>query len=173
MSIVVEEIPIPYAGDNFMELTHLDGDGSVTMVDVSYKDKTLRQAVAQGEVIMSPSTLAKIQYGNGPKGDVVTTAKLAGIMAAKQTPQLIPLCHSLPLTGIKVEIDPDENLPGYRITATVKTNAETGVEMEALTAVTISALTLYDMAKGIEKTIEISNIRLISKVGGKSGEFKQ
>ncbi len=156
-----------------MDLTHLDRSGQISMVDVSDKAKTWRQGVAMGEVVMRPETLAAIRSGNAPKGDVVTTARLAGIMAAKQTAQLIPLCHPLPLTGIDVEITPDEDLPGYRIRATVSTKAETGVEMEALTAVTIAALTLYDMGKGIEKTMTINNIHLVSKIGGKSGEFKQ
>jgi cyclic pyranopterin phosphate synthase len=120
---------------------------------------------------MLPETFAAIQAGNTPKGDVLATARLAGIMAAKQTANLIPLCHPLPLQKITVEIIPDAQLPGYQIDATVKTKAETGVEMEALTAVSIAALTLYDMAKALEKTIQIEAIHLVSKTGGKSGNW--
>ena len=152
-------------------LSHLNENGEVEMVDVSSKDSTLRQAVAVGQVKMSLETFNTIEAGNAPKGDVITTAKIAGIMAAKQTSQLIPLCHPLPLQKIKVEIKPDRNLPGYRIEALVKTKAETGVEMEALTAVSIAALTLYDMAKALEKSISIEFIRLLSKTGGKSGNY--
>ncbi|MFN9555774.1 MAG: cyclic pyranopterin monophosphate synthase MoaC, partial [Dolichospermum sp.] len=132
---------------------------------------TIRQAVATGKVRMLPETFAAIQAGNTPKGDVLATARLAGIMAAKQTANLIPLCHPLPLQKITVEIIPDAQLPGYQIDATVKTKAETGVEMEALTAVSIAALTLYDMAKALEKTIQIEAIHLVSKTGGKSGDW--
>lgn len=156
-----------------MDLTHLDRTGQINMVDVSEKAKTWRQAVAAAEIVMRPETLATIRSGNAPKGDVITTARLAGLMAAKQTAQLIPLCHPLPLTGIELEITPDEGLPGYQLRATVNTKAETGVEMEALTAVTIAALTLYDMAKAVEKTMTITNIRLVSKIGGKSGKFEE
>lgn len=152
-------------------LSHLNENGEVEMVDVSSKDSTFRQAVAVGQVKMSLETFNTIEAGNAPKGDVITTAKIAGIMAAKQTSQLIPLCHPLPLQKIKVEIKPDRNLPGYRIEALVKTKAETGVEMEALTAVSIAALTLYDMAKALEKSISIEFIRLLSKTGGKSGNY--
>ncbi len=143
------------------------------MVDVSPKTPTVRHAVAAGRVRMLPETLATIQAGNAPKGDVLATARLAGIMAAKQTSQLIPLCHPLPLQKIKVHIDPDPQLPGYQIRAEVKTKAETGVEMEALTAVAIAALTLYDMAKALEKSIQIENIHLVSKTGGKSGDYQR
>lgn len=141
------------------------------MVDVSEKAPTIRQAVAAANVRMLPATFAAIQSGNVPKGDVLATARLAGIMAAKQTATLIPLCHPLPLQKIAVEITPDPQLPGYQIQATVKTKAETGVEMEALTAVSVAALTLYDMAKALEKSIQIESIRLISKSGGKSGDY--
>lgn len=142
------------------------------MVDVSAKDATLRQATATGTVTMQPSTLAAIEAGNAPKGDVIGTARLAGIMAAKQTALLIPLCHPLPLKKIEVTLAPDASLPGYRIRATVKTKSETGVEMEALTAVSIAALTLYDMAKALEKTMQIGNIQLLEKIGGKSGHWQ-
>lgn len=155
------------------KLTHLDPQGQVEMVDVSEKVPTMREAMASAQVKMLAETLNTIEEGNAPKGDVLATAKIAGIMAAKQTSQLIPLCHPLPLQKIDVQIYPDPGLPGYQIRATVKTKAETGVEMEALTAVTIAALTLYDMAKALEKTIEILSIRLISKTGGKSGDFSR
>ena len=138
------------------------------MVDVSAKKVTKRQAVAAGKVVMSVATLEAIEAGNAPKGDVLGTAKIAGIMAAKQTANLIPLCHPLPIKKIAVEIECDHDLPGYHIQATVKINAETGVEMEALTAVSVTALTLYDMAKALEKTMQITDIHLVSKTGGKS-----
>jgi cyclic pyranopterin phosphate synthase len=156
---------------NFSNLTHLDNQGQVQMVDVSHKESSIRQAVAVARVRMLPQTFATIQAGNAPKGDVLLTARLAGIMAAKQTASLIPLCHPLPLQKIDVQVSPDPQLPGYQIHATVKTKAETGVEMEALTAVSVAALTLYDMAKALEKTIQIESIRLLSKTGGKSGEY--
>ena len=141
------------------------------MVDVSDKAVTARQAIAVGRVKMLPETMATIAAGNAPKGDVLGTARLAGIMAAKQTAHLIPLCHPLPLTKVAVVITPDAELPGYQIRAEVKTTAETGVEMEALTAVAIAALTLYDMAKALEKSIQIEQIFLVSKTGGKSGDY--
>ncbi len=141
------------------------------MVDVSGKAVTARQAIAIGKVRMLPETLDAIAAGNAPKGDVLGTARLAGIMAAKQTAHLIPLCHPLPLTKVEVVITLDEDLPGYQIRAEVKTTAETGVEMEALTAVSIAALTLYDMAKALEKSIQIEQIYLVSKTGGKSGDY--
>ena len=152
-------------------LTHLDADGQAQMVDVSAKAVTARQAIALGKVRMLPETLDAIASGNAPKGDVLGTARLAGIMAAKQTAHLIPLCHPLPLTKVEVVITLDEDLPGYQIRAEVKTTAETGVEMEALTAVSIAALTLYDMAKALEKSIQIEQIYLVSKTGGKSGDY--
>ncbi|MBD2663895.1 molybdenum cofactor biosynthesis protein C [Richelia sinica FACHB-800] len=160
--------------DNFSispQLTHLDHQGEAQMVDVSAKVPTVREAVAVAIVRMQPETFAAIQAGNIAKGDVLGTARIAGIMAAKQTSNLIPLCHPLPLHKIKVEITPDSNLPGYQIYGTVKTKAETGVEMEALTAVSVAALTLYDMAKGLEKSIQIESIHLVSKTGGKSGDY--
>ncbi|MEG4803086.1 cyclic pyranopterin monophosphate synthase MoaC [Microcoleus sp. ARI1-B5] len=154
------------------QLTHLDRSGEAQMVDVSAKVATVRQAVAAARVRMLPETFAAIEAGNAPKGDVLGTARLAGIMAAKQTAHLIPLCHPLPLSSVEVQVIPDVGLPGYQIRATVKIKAETGVEMEALTAVSIAALTLYDMAKALEKSIAIESIRLVSKSGGKSGDYE-
>lgn len=142
------------------------------MVDVSAKVQTVRTAVAIGRVRMQLQTLNAIQAGNTPKGDVLGTARLAGIMAAKQTANLIPLCHPLPIQKVEVQIVPDANLPGFQIQATVKTKAETGVEMEALTAVSVAALTLYDMAKALEKSIAIESIQLLEKTGGKSGDYR-
>ncbi|MBD3881660.1 cyclic pyranopterin monophosphate synthase MoaC [Phormidium tenue FACHB-886] len=152
-------------------LTHLDAKGQAQMVDVSAKTQTVRVAIASGRVRMQPETFAAIQSGNLPKGDVLGTARLAGIMAAKQTANLIPLCHPLPLQKVSVQIEPDPTLPGYQIQAEVKTKGETGVEMEALTAVSIAALTLYDMAKALEKSIQIEAICLLHKSGGKSGDY--
>ncbi|PSB41078.1 cyclic pyranopterin monophosphate synthase MoaC [Cyanosarcina cf. burmensis CCALA 770] len=152
-------------------LTHLDWQGQAQMVDVSAKQPTVREAIASGRVRMQADTLTAIQAGNAPKGDVLGTARLAGIMAAKQTSNLIPLCHPLPLQKVEVQITPDPELPGYQITATVRTKAETGVEMEALTAVSVAALTLYDMAKALEKSMQIEAIHLVSKTGGKSGDY--
>jgi cyclic pyranopterin monophosphate synthase len=152
-------------------LSHLDSEGQAQMVDVSAKTPTVRQAVAVGRVRMQPETFAAIEAGNAPKGDVLGTARLAGIMAAKQTAHLIPLCHPLPLQKVEVHLTPDPQLPGYQIRAEVKTKAETGVEMEALTAVSVAALTLYDMAKALEKSIQIEAIHLLSKIGGKSGDY--
>ena len=156
---------------NSYSLSHLNEEGEAQMVDVSAKLPTRRHAVAAGKIRMSESTLAAIEAGNLPKGDVLGTAKLAGIMAAKQTANLIPLCHPLPLHKIEVKITPDRKLPGYQITASVTTKAETGVEMEALTAVSVAALTLYDMAKALEKSMQIEEICLVSKRGGKSGDY--
>jgi len=152
-------------------LTHLDTQGQAQMVDVSAKATTKRVAVAAAQVRMSVATFEAIEAGNAPKGDVLGTARLAGIMAAKQTSQLIPLCHPLPLQKVEVQVIPDAQLPGYQIQASVTTKAETGVEMEALTAVSVAALTLYDMAKALEKSIQIESIRLLSKTGGKSGDY--
>lgn len=153
------------------QLTHLDSQGEARMVDVSAKEPTRRHAVAAAQVRMSAATLEAIQAGNAPKGDVLATARIAGIMAAKQTSQLIPLCHPLPISKVEVSLTPDSHLPGYRIRAEVVTKAETGVEMEALTAVSVAALTLYDMAKALEKGMVIESIRLVSKTGGKSGDY--
>ncbi len=140
------------------------------MVDVSDKDVTDRTAVAKGEVQMERSTLELIRDGRVKKGDVISVAELAGVMAAKRTAELIPLCHPLALTKIDVEISMDDSLPGLLITATVKTSGKTGVEMEALTAVSVAALTIYDMAKAAQKTMRIGNIRLVEKHGGRSGD---
>lgn len=154
-----------------MTLSHIDNTGAAQMVDISEKSSSLRIAIAICEISMETSTLDAIQDGNTPKGDVLGTARLAGIMAAKQTANLIPLCHQIPLTSVDVKITMDENIPGYQIQSIVKTKGQTGVEMEALTAVTVAALTLYDMAKAMEKTMVISNVRLVCKMGGKSGDF--
>ncbi|ABW25199.1 cyclic pyranopterin monophosphate synthase MoaC [Acaryochloris marina] len=153
-------------------LTHLDHQGEAQMVDVSEKVATVRMATATGQVKMTGKTFEAIQAGNAPKGDVLGTARLAGIMAAKQTSQLIPLCHPLPLSKVEVSIQPHPDLPGYEIQVQVKTKAETGVEMEALTAVSIAALTLYDMAKALDKSMQIVNVHLLEKIGGKSGHWR-
>jgi cyclic pyranopterin monophosphate synthase len=154
------------------ELTHLNPDGEARMVDVSEKAITTRTATAEALVLMTIATLQQIESGNAPKGDVLGTVRIAGIMAAKQTANLIPLCHPLPISKVAIDILPDASLPGYRIQATVKIAGKTGVEMEAMTAATIAALTLYDMAKAIEKSITISAVRLLSKTGGKSGDYQ-
>ncbi len=140
------------------------------MVDIGHKPDTERVAVAKGEIVMHPETLAKIKDGAMKKGDVLSTAKLAGIMAAKKTSELIPLCHPLLLTHISVVLDCEDRLPGIVITAEVKTSGKTGVEMEALTAVSVAALTVYDMAKAVDKAMRIQNIRLVEKHGGLSGD---
>jgi cyclic pyranopterin monophosphate synthase len=154
-----------------ISLSHLDDQGQAQMVDVSSKDTTVREAIAEAIVRMSAATMATIASGNAPKGDVLGTARIAGIMAAKQTANLIPLCHPLPLQKVDVQISPDNTLPGYRIQATVRIKAETGVEMEAMTAASIAALTLYDMAKALEKSMTIESIVLLKKTGGKSGDY--
>lgn len=152
-------------------LTHFDADGQAHMVDVSGKAVTDRMALAEGFVKMTPETLALITDGTAKKGDVLGVARLAGIMGCKQTSALIPLCHPLPITKVALELDPAPDLPGVRITATVKTGGQTGVEMEALTAVSVAALTVYDMLKAAEKGMEIKDIRLLRKEGGKSGVY--
>lgn len=154
------------------KLTHIGASGEAHMVDVGDKAETTRVAVAEGYVKMKPETLVLIRDGNAKKGDVIGTARLAGIMAAKQTPNLIPLCHPLILTKIVVDITEDDALPGLRVEATVKLTGKTGVEMEALTAVSVACLTIYDMAKAADKTMEIGSIRVLEKSGGKSGHFK-
>ncbi len=154
-------------------LTHIDASGEAHMVDVGDKAETIRVAVAEGFVKMKPETLALIRDGNAKKGDVIGTARLAGIMAAKQTANLIPLCHPLMLTKVAVDITEDTALPGLRVEAMVKLSGKTGVEMEALTAVSIACLTIYDMAKAADKAMEIVNIRLLEKNGGKSGDFRR
>ena len=155
------------------KLTHIDAAGEAHMVDVGDKAETVRVAVAEGFVKMKPETLALIRDGNAKKGDVIGTARLAGIMAAKQTANLIPLCHPLMLTKVAVDITEDAALPGLRVEALVKLSGKTGVEMEALTAVSIACLTIYDMAKAADKAMEIVNIRLLAKSGGKSGDFRR
>jgi len=152
------------------KLTHLDKAGRAHMVDVGQKPDTERVAVAKGEVVMRRDTFDLFEAGELKKGDVLTVAQLAGVMAAKRTADLIPLCHPLQLTNIQVDLELDKDLPGVQITAKIQTIGKTGVEMEALTAVTISALTVYDMAKAVEKTMVIRNIRLIEKHGGVSGD---
>lgn len=152
------------------KLTHLDSRGRARMVDVGSKSDTERLAIARGEICMRPETLALIQEGSLQKGDVFTVAQIAGVMAAKRTSELIPLCHPLPLTQVHVDIQPNEALPGLEVTASVRTTGKTGVEMEALTAVAVAALTVYDMAKAAEKTMRIQNIRLVEKHGGRSGD---
>jgi cyclic pyranopterin phosphate synthase len=152
------------------KLSHLDESGRARMVDVSNKEDTERVAIAKGEVVMQARTLELIREGMIKKGDVLAVAQIAGIMAAKHTSELIPMCHPLPMMDIKVDLTLDSNLPGVQITSFVKTIAKTGVEMEALTAVAVAGLTVYDMAKAVEKTMRIQNIRLIRKTGGQSGE---
>ena len=153
------------------ELTHLAANGEARMVDVSGKAATFRTAVAGGMVVMQPETLTLCLSGQSKKGDVFATARIAGIMAAKRTHDLIPLCHALNLSKIQVDITPDETLPGLRIEATAKVLGETGVEMEALTAVSIACLTIYDMLKAADRGMSIEGVRLLEKSGGKSGDF--
>ncbi len=155
-----------------MSLTHLDEHGNARMVDVGGKPDTERVAVAAGEVRMRAETLAAIRAGQIKKGDVLTTAQLAGVMAAKRTSDLIPLCHPIALTHVDVTCELRDDLPGVAITATARTTGKTGVEMEALTAVSVAALTIYDMAKAVEKTMQITNVRLLEKTGGKSGPWQ-
>lgn len=152
------------------QISHLDPTGKIHMVDVGSKPETERMAIAKGEVHMQPETLEIIRQGNAKKGDVLAVAHIAGIMAAKRTSELIPLCHPIPLTHIGIELEMDPGLPGVRIRATVKSLGQTGVEMEALTAVSVAALTIYDMTKAIEKRMRIQNIRLVEKHGGVSGD---
>ena len=152
-------------------LTHIDQRGEARMVDVSEKGVTERIAIAEGRVLMSKETLDIVLAGNAMKGDVLGAARLAGIMAAKRTHGLIPLCHPLPLTKVEIDINPEHSLPGFLVQSTVKVTAKTGVEMEALTAVSIACLTIYDMVKAVERGIRIEGIRLLHKSGGKSGEW--
>jgi len=154
-----------------MTLSHLDSSGSARMVDVGHKPDTERVAVAAAEVHMRAETLTLIRAGQIKKGDVLGVAQIAGVMAAKRTAELIPLCHPLPLTHIDVRCELRDDLPGVTITATVRTTGKTGVEMEALTAVSVAALTIYDMAKAAEKTMRITNVRLLEKHGGASGDI--
>ena len=152
-------------------LTHFDESGAAHMVDVSDKPATDRMAVAEGAVVMTPETLALVTAGTAKKGDVLGVARLAGIMGAKKTADLIPLCHPLPVTKVALDLTPDPALPGVRVQATVRTSGQTGVEMEALTAVSVACLTIYDMLKAAEKGMRIEAIRLLVKEGGKSGRW--
>jgi len=154
------------------ELTHLSPGGEANMVDVGDKPETERVAVAAGAVRMKPETLKMIVEGNAKKGDVFAAARIAGIMAAKKTAELIPLCHPLALTRVGVEIAPDDALPGLRVTTTAKVSGQTGVEMEALTACSVACLTIYDMAKAADRGMEIVSVRLVEKKGGKSGHWQ-
>jgi cyclic pyranopterin monophosphate synthase len=153
-------------------LTHIGAGGEARMVDVGDKAVTSREAVAAGAVRMLPETLERIVAGNAAKGDVIGTARIAGIMAAKRTADLIPLCHPLQLSKVELSIEPDSALPGLVVRATVRVSGQTGVEMEALTAVSIACLTIYDMAKAVDRGMEITSVRLLEKSGGKSGHWK-
>ena len=153
-------------------LTHLSSRGEARMVDVSAKSVTEREAVAEGRVIMRPKTLAIVRQGDAKKGDVLGAARIAGILAAKRTHELIPLCHPLPISNVEVELEPDAKLPGVVVTARVKVSGKTGVEMEALTAVSVACLTVYDMVKAVERGMRIEGIRLIEKRGGRSGHYR-
>ncbi|RVU14447.1 cyclic pyranopterin monophosphate synthase MoaC [Methylobacterium oryzihabitans] len=153
-------------------LTHLDAAGAANMVDVTDKPATDRTARAEGLVVMLPDTLRLIRQGDAKKGDVLGTARLAGIMAAKRTHELIPLCHPLLLTRVRVECEPDDALPGIRVTAEVRVQGPTGVEMEALTAVSVACLTVYDMVKAADRAMRIEGVRLLAKSGGRSGSFE-
>lgn len=154
-----------------LQLTHLDAQGHAHMVDVGNKDETQREAIARATVRIQPATLRMILAGEMPKGDVLATARVAGIMAAKRTPDLIPLCHPLLLTHVSVALTPDEQHSALLLEATVRTHGQTGVEMEALTAVSVAALTIYDMCKAVDRGIQITDIRLAQKRGGRSGEL--
>ena len=154
------------------ELTHIDQRGEARMVDVSAKNATERVAVAEGRVIMRKETLDLVLAGNALKGDVLGAARIAGIMAAKRTHGLIPLCHPLPITKVEVDINPEHALPGFLVRTTVKVTGQTGVEMEALTAASIACLTIYDMVKAVERGMRIEGIRLLEKRGGKSGDYR-
>ena len=153
-------------------LTHFDESGAAQMVDVSEKAATARLATAEAQIVMQPETLALITEGRAKKGDVIGVARLAGIMGAKRTADLIPLCHPLPVTKVTVDLEPDRDLPGLRITASVKTTGQTGVEMEALTAASTAALTVYDMCKAVDRGMRIEGLRVILKDGGKSGRYE-
>jgi cyclic pyranopterin monophosphate synthase len=154
------------------KLSHIAASGAARMVDVSTKEDTARVALAEGRVVMAAQTLALILSGDAKKGDVLGAARIAGIMAAKRTHELIPLCHPLLLTKVSVDIEPDAALPGLRVRAEVKTRGQTGVEMEALTAVSIACLTIYDMAKAADRGMRIEGVRLLEKSGGKSGDWR-
>ena len=163
---------MPRKSDSSPALTHIDASGEARMVDVSDKQATERVAVAEGRVVMARSTLEMIVSGNAKKGDVLGTARIAGIMAAKKTHELIPLCHPLLLTKVSIDIEPDHALPGLKVTALARVTGKTGVEMEALTAASVACLTIYDMAKAVDRAMVISGIRLVEKTGGKSGDYK-
>ena len=154
-------------------LTHISASGEASMVDVSEKDVTARVAVAEGCVVMQPETLDLITSGNAKKGDVLATARIAGIMAAKRTHELIPLCHPLMLSKVTVDLTPDASLPGIRVSAMAKVAGQTGVEMEALTAVSVACLTIYDMAKAVDRFMRIEGVGMVEKSGGKSGDWKR
>jgi cyclic pyranopterin phosphate synthase len=161
----VAEKPVP-------ELTHLGRGGEARMVDISAKNATERTAVAEGRVVMETKTLDIVLTGNAIKGDVLAAARIAGIMAAKRTHQLIPLCHPLQISKVTIDIEPDHRLPGFVVQATVKVIGQTGVEMEALTAASVACLTIYDMVKAVERGMHIEGIRLLEKQGGKSGHYR-
>ncbi|MCK9487313.1 MAG: cyclic pyranopterin monophosphate synthase MoaC [Dehalococcoidia bacterium] len=152
-------------------LSHIDERGHARMVDVSAKDVTTREATARGRVVMLPETLAMIVEGRAPKGDVLATARIAGIMAAKRTHELIPMCHPLPISGVTLDLAPAEAGDAIEVEATVRVTGQTGVEMEALTAVSVAALTVYDMCKAVERGMRIEAVRLVAKSGGKSGDY--
>jgi cyclic pyranopterin monophosphate synthase len=154
-------------------LTHVDRTGRPRMVDVSDKPVTARRAVAEALVAVSPETLSLVIDGGGPKGDVLGVAELAGVMGGKRTSELIPLCHPIPLTDLVVAVTPDRSVGALRIRAEAATTAHTGVEMEALTAASVAALTIYDMVKGVERSVEVRSVRLLSKTGGKSGDWQR
>ncbi|WP_375462406.1 cyclic pyranopterin monophosphate synthase MoaC [uncultured Methylobacterium sp.] len=158
--------------DTAPRLTHLDAAGAANMVDVGDKPATTRTARAEGHVVMLPATLALIREGDAKKGDVIGTARLAGIMAAKRTHELIPLCHPLLLAKVRVDCEADDALPGLRLTAEVRVHGPTGVEMEALTAVSVACLTVYDMVKAVDRGMRIEGIRLLAKDGGSSGAYR-
>lgn len=155
------------------KLTHLDAEGRVKMVNVGNKPDSSRLAVAEGAILMSAETLEVIVRGSLKKGDVMAAARIAGIMAAKRTPELIPLCHPLVLNEVRIEIEPDRSMPGLRVTAWAEASGRTGVEMEALTAASVALLTVYDMAKSVDRDMEITGVRLVEKRGGKSGDWKR
>ena len=152
-------------------LTHLDADGTPRMVDVGAKSETARVATAEGALRMSPEAFAAVREGKGPKGDALAVARLAGIMGGKRTPDLIPLCHALPGASMEVDLDLDPELPGVRVRATASYTGKTGVEMEALVSASVALLTVYDMAKAVDKGMEIQTVRLVAKSGGKSGPW--
>ncbi len=154
-----------------MSLTHIDEKGNARMVDVSGKEITVREAVAKGKITMEKETLAMIVDGTMPKGDVLSTARIAGIMGAKKTFELIPMCHNLPIDSIKIELDHNQECSSIDITATARCTWRTGIEVEALTAVSVAALTIYDMCKAVDRGMEIGGIHLVKKTGGKSGTF--